>query len=276
MNIVQADPWRDLKQFTDARLGLGRCGVSIPLKEELAFRYDHACARDAVWTPVNTADMVQRLEEGLQELGVALDVLTLQSRAQNRQEYLMRPDYGRRLSVQSADVLKEGMAGGQGGETGELSQQIPQIALVLCDGLSSRAADENGVPMMLAFVETLNQAGYSTGPVCLVEHGRVAVGDEIAEILGAKLVITLVGERPGLSSPDSLGIYMTYAPYVGITDEARNCISNVRPAGMSIHDAVCKLAYLVQKAFDMENSGVALKDDMPEGYLPFDKGSMLE
>ncbi|MFI3271859.1 MAG: ethanolamine ammonia-lyase subunit EutC [Pseudomonadota bacterium] len=271
MNIVQADPWRDLKQFTDARLGLGRCGVSIPLKEELAFRYDHACARDAVWTPVKTADMVSRLQDGLQELGVELDVLAMHSRAQNRQEYLMRPDYGRRLCFEATDELKKRAHDAEAHEFGR-----PQIALVLCDGLSSRAAEENGVPMMLAFVEALHKVGYAVGPVCLVEHGRVAVGDEIAQILGAKLVITMVGERPGLSSPDSLGIYMTYAPHVGITDEARNCISNVRPAGMSMHDAVCKLAYLVEKAFAMENSGVALKDDMPDGYLPFTKVHILE
>lgn len=262
-NIVKPDPWRDLKAFTDARLGLGRCGVSIPLREELAFRYDHACARDAVWTPVNTAGMVERLKSGLVEKGLELEVLTLQSRAQNRQEYLMRPDYGRRLGLNAKEVLHS-------------VEEGADIALVLCDGLSSRAADENGVHMMLAFVEALHDAGYTTGPICLVEHGRVAVGDDIAQILGAKIVITMVGERPGLSSPDSLGIYMTYNPYVGITDEMRNCISNVRPAGMSIDDAVKKLAYLVQKSFEIENSGVALKDDMPADYLPFEQQISLK
>jgi len=143
------------------------------------------------------------------------------------------------------------------------------VSVVICDGLSARAVHENAVPFASRFLEEAAAAGLSAAPVALVKFGRVAVGDDVAALLNARLVVVLVGERPGLSSPDSLGVYMTHAPAPGLTDEARNCISNVRAAGLPVEEAVRKLCYLVENALVRRLSGVDLKDDVPPGYLPF-------
>nr|WP_278338212.1 ethanolamine ammonia-lyase [Desulfovibrio piger] len=145
----------------------------------------------------------------------------------------------------------------------------PDVSVVICDGLSARAVHENAVPFASRFLEEAAAAGLSAAPVALVKFGRVAVGDDVAALLNARLVVVLVGERPGLSSPNSLGVYMTHAPTPGLTDEARNCISNVRAAGLPVEEAVRKLCYLVENALVRRLSGVDLKDDVPPGYLPF-------
>lgn len=253
--IVTPDPWEELRRFTDARIGLGHCGVSLPVKRWLEFRLAHARARDAVMTPLDE----ERVRAGLAAHG--LECLSLGSAVADRNEYLTRPDKGRRLSVASRQLLDAWMDAHPG--------SAPDVSVVICDGLSARAVHENAVPFASRFLEEAAAAGLSAAPVALVKFGRVAVGDDVAALLNARLVVVLVGERPGLSSPDSLGVYMTYAPTPGLTDEARNCISNVRAAGLPVEEAVRKLCYLVENALARRLSGVALKDDVPPGYLPF-------
>lgn len=251
--IVTEDPWAELKQFTDARISLGRCGVSLPLSESLAFRLAHAQARDAVLQPF-AMDAVSAV---LERQGHSC--LQLHSAVADRGEFLTRPDLGRRLSEASRERLRALGPESRGAD----------VCVVISNGLSSRAVHENAAPFAAQFLDSLRYGGLSYAPVCLVDQGRVAVGDEVAELLNARLVVMLIGERPGLSSPNSLGVYMTFAPRVGVTDEARNCISNVREGGLSVDMGVCKLAYLVENAFAMRLSGVQLKDKMPAGYLPF-------
>lgn len=249
--IVSPDPWGTLRQFTDARIALGRSGVSLPLGESLSFRLDHARARDAVHAPFQSDAVRRELE------GAGFRCLDLRSAVSDRSEYLTRPDKGRRLDAASHDLLRAYPAKGF------------DVCLTVSDGLSSRAVHENAAPFVRLFSRVLAPAGLTLSPVSVVRNGRVAVADEIGQELEARLSVILIGERPGLSSPDSMGVYLTWAPRQGATDETRNCISNVRKAGLPIAEGVRKLAYLVEAAFAMQGSGVELKDRMDAGYLPF-------
>ncbi|SDF03003.1 ethanolamine ammonia-lyase subunit EutC [Desulfovibrio legallii] len=253
--VVAADPWAELRGYTDARIALGRCGVSLPHDQWLRFRLAHAQARDAVLTPFDAAAVRAELE------AVGLQCLELTSAARDKEEFLTRPDKGRRLSEAAREELRR-LAATPGAAGADVS-------LVISDGLSARAVHENAAPFAVAFLERVRAAGLSAAPVALVRYGRVAVADEVASLLQARLTVILIGERPGLSSPNSLGVYLTYAPFPGCTDEARNCISNVRPGGLSLEEGVRKLCYLVQGAFTRGFTGVNLKDDMPSNYLPF-------
>ncbi len=235
------DPWQSLGDFTDARIGLGRTGGSLPTRVQLKFNLDHALARDAVNTPLDLA----KVQQELQATGISSE--QVHSQAVNRQQYLQRPDLGRRLNQASVDKLVG-------------ANKPVDVALVLADGLSSMAVQSQGAALATAIVETCMAEGLSTSPVILVEQARVAVGDEIGELLQAQSVVLIVGERPGLSSPDSLGIYYTYQPKVGLTDVARNCISNIRPAGLSIKQAAEKTLWLVRESIKLKLSGVELKD----------------
>lgn len=249
--IVSTDPWEGLRQFTDARIALGRSGVSLPLKESLSFRLAHARARDAVHAPFQSAAVIRDLEQ------YGFECLELHSAVSDRGEYLTRPDRGRRLDDASRDRLRA--YPGKGAD----------ICLVVGDGLSSRAIHENAVDFIRLFAETMAPSGLRLSPVSVVHNSRVAVADEIGQLLEARLSVILIGERPGLSSPDSMGVYLTWNPHAGTTDEARNCISNVRPAGLPVPEGVRKLAYLVEEARRLHASGVPLKDRMPTDYLPF-------
>ena len=239
-----ADSWAGLKRYTDARIALGRSGVSMPTAAQLAFAQAHASARDAVHIPLDVNALRRELEQ------LSLPSMALHSQAEDRQTYLQRPDKGRRLDPPSATMLKTWAA------------QNPPCdgTIVIADGLSSTAVQRHAAGLCGQLVRALQEVGLSCSPLCLVEQGRVAIGDEIGELLGAKLMILVVGERPGLSSPDSLGIYFTFAPRVGLTDARRNCISNIRPAGMKIEDAVARLLWLLQEAIRIGKSGVELKD----------------
>ena len=250
---VTADPWAELRQFTDARIALGRCGASLPLAAVLELRLAHAQARDAVHLPLAIDQLAPQLQ------GLGLQTLALHSAARDRAEYLTRPDLGRRLDADSRAMLKK-----------RQPTNGCDLALVIGDGLSSRAIHENAVVFVREFVGLCAaHPPLSLGPVCLVENCRVATGDEIGEMLGARLVVMLIGERPGLSSPNSMGVYLTYAPRIGTSDEARNCISNVRAGGLPIGQGVRKLAYLVEEALRLQTTGVNLKDRMQADYLPF-------
>jgi ethanolamine ammonia-lyase small subunit len=221
----------------------------------LDFRLAHARARDAVLTPFDR----EALRASLEEQG--FECLLLESAAADTSEFLTRPDKGRLLSRASREMLEEYCQAG--------NARGADVCLVISNGLSARAVHENAVPFAVKFLACLREAGYSATPVVLVQNGRVAVADEVAEPLRARLTAILLGERPGLSSPNSMGVYLTYAPAPGRTNEARNCISNVRPGGLSVEEGVRKLCYLVHKAFYLQYSGFRLKDDMPETYLPF-------
>lgn len=243
--IVQQDPWASLKAFTTARIALGRTGTAIPLREVLNFRLAHAHARDAVYSAL----AVNILQEQLH--GFFLPVLLLHSKAVDRYEYLQRPDKGRVLDAESIAILK----------TTESSYLGKDVAIVLADGLSATAMNVHTLPLLSVLIPLFKKAGISLAPICMVQQGRVASGDEAGEILQAKITLMLIGERPGLSAADSMGAYITFAPRPGITDEARNCISNIREEGLQYEAAAEKIVYLIKEAMRLKLTGVELKDN---------------
>lgn len=236
-------PWTEWRRNTPARIALGRAGVAIPTDESLRFGLAHAMARDAIHTPLDS----QALQARLIEAGHA--VLRVRSQATDRTEYLRRPDLGRRLHPADAQALSE-----------QAAPTHPDVCVVVGDGLSSLAVQRHALPLLKALLPRLD-AGLRLSPVVLVQQARVAVADEVGQALGARLSVMLIGERPGLSSPDSLGIYLTHAPCLGRHDAQRNCISNVRPEGLSYEQAAHKLAWLIQHALQRGLSGVGLKDE---------------
>ena len=241
-----ANPWQELRRLTPARIALGRAGTSLPTTAQLDFQYAHAQARDAVHLPFDHAGLAAQLAER----GRAS--LLLHSAAADRHSYLQRPDLGRKLNDESAQQLREYAQANPGGV---------DLAVVIADGLSALAVHRHSLPFLTRLEEQAAADNWSLSPVVLVEQGRVAVADEIGELLGAKMVVILIGERPGLSSPDSLGLYFTYAPKVGLTDAYRNCISNVRLEGLSYGMAAHRLLYLMREACRRQLSGVNLKDE---------------
>ncbi|MBX8617407.1 ethanolamine ammonia-lyase subunit EutC [Pseudomonas cichorii] len=240
------NPWLELRRLTPARIALGRTGTSLPTSAQLDFQFAHAQARDAVHLPFDHAGLSAQLSEKGRE------TLLLHSAAADRHSYLQRPDLGRRLNDDSARQLKDYAAAHPGGV---------DLAIVVADGLSSLAVHRHTVPFLARMEEQAATEGWTLSPVILVEQGRVAIADEIGELLGAKMVVILIGERPGLSSPDSLGLYFTYAPKVGLNDAHRNCISNVRLEGLSYAMAAHRLLYLMREACRRQVSGVNLKDE---------------
>lgn len=252
---VTPNPWAALRQFTDARIALGRAGVSLPTQAHLDFQLAHAQARDAVHLALDTATLAQTLDAAWPH--TAAPCLTLHSAAADRSVYLQRPDLGRRLDAASRERLNA--LPRQACTTP--SERPYDLALVVVDGLSALAIEQNVAPLLTQLQERIAPEHWSIAPLCIVEQGRVAIGDEVAELLGAKAVVVLIGERPGLSSPDSMGLYLTWTPQVGLTDASRNCISNVRPAGLHYEDAAYKLHYLLQQAHQRQLSGVELKDE---------------
>ncbi|WP_278930093.1 ethanolamine ammonia-lyase subunit EutC [Pseudomonas qingdaonensis] len=240
------NPWLDLRRLTPARIALGRTGTSLPTRAQLDFQCAHAQARDAVHLAFDHAGLREQLSER------GRDSILLHSAASDRHSYLQRPDLGRRLHEESARQLREHAQANPGGV---------DLAIILADGLSALAVHRHTLPFLNRLQEHIDAEGWSTAPVVLVEQGRVAVADEVGELLGAKMTVILIGERPGLSSPDSLGLYFTYSPRVGLTDAYRNCISNVRLEGLSYGMAAHRLLYLMREACRRQLSGVNLKDE---------------
>lgn len=236
------DAWAALKAHTAARIALGRTGVSLPTAPLLEFQLAHARARDAVHAPLD----IGTLEQALVDLG--LPVLHARSQASNRTTYLQRPDLGRRLDLASRQQLQA------------MRQGRIDAAFVIADGLSTRAVEAHAVPVVRLAHATLVAWGWRVAPIVIAHQARVALGDEIGELLGARLVAIVIGERPGLSAADSLGIYLTHAPRVGRTDAERNCISNVRPGGLTYELAAHKLLYLMREAERLAMTGFQLKD----------------
>ncbi|MBR0680782.1 ethanolamine ammonia-lyase subunit EutC [Roseomonas eburnea] len=234
--------WRDLRRFTDARVGLGRAGTAQPTSAHLDFQEAHARARDAVWSALD----VPALEQALAPLG--LPVVRVRSAVPDRRSYLLRPDLGRRLDNAAAIPRAPG-----------------SIAFVVADGLCAMGVQRHAPGVLERLVPALP---LPPGPIVIAEQGRVALGDEIGERIGAAAVVVLIGERPGLSATDSLGLYLTWAPRRGRTDAERNCISNIRPGGLSYDEAAAKAAWLLCAARGLGGTGVALKDEMPATALP--------
>jgi ethanolamine ammonia-lyase small subunit len=235
--IKSTDPWQKLKQFTNARVALGNVGNSLPLKEVLALKLAHAQAKDAIDTVLNTKLLRSQIKK------YDLPFYELRSQIKDRNEYLQRPDLGRQLSHEGLEKIYE----------------KADIVFVLTDGLSAVAVNKYCHQVLEEILPEVT-AKYSVAVVS-VEQGRVAVGDEVAELFGADFVAVFIGERPGLSSPESMGIYTTFQAKKGFTDEKRNCISNIHQQGLSIQHAASLLRYLIQQSFALQLSGVALKID---------------
>lgn len=240
--LTYPDPWNELKRFTRARIALGRVGSSLPTKEILEFGAAHALARDAV----NLSLDVVTLDAGIHALGYS--TLRVHSRAPTRQTYLLRPDLGRRLDDASTQLL----------QTHRCSTPS-DLAIVIGDGLSSLAVQRHAVPFLSELQRCMPES-WNIEPVVIAEQARVALADDVGENLNARLAIMLIGERPGLSSPDSLGIYLTYAPKIGRSDAERNCISNVRLEGLSYAAAANRSVWLAKEAMQLKVTGVVLKD----------------
>ncbi|WP_242171598.1 MULTISPECIES: ethanolamine ammonia-lyase subunit EutC [unclassified Pseudomonas] len=255
------NPWLELRRLTPARIALGRTGTSIPTSAQLDFQFAHAQARDAVHLPFDHEGLSSQMAER------GRDSLLLHSAAVDRHMYLQRPDLGRRLSDKSAQRLREYAAANPGGV---------DLAVVVADGLSALAVHKHTLPFLTRMEEQTHAEGWSLSPVILVEQGRVAVADEVGQLLGAKMVVILIGERPGLSSPDSLGLYFTYNPKVGLTDAYRNCISNVRLEGLSYGMAAHRLLYLMKEACRRQLSGVNLKDEAQVQTIESDDPDLMK
>jgi ethanolamine ammonia-lyase small subunit len=242
--VTGPDPWAALRLRTPARIGLGHVGGSLPTTAHLAFQLAHARARDAVHRALDVARLLSDLR------GAGFGAIPVRSAAANRLEYLERPDLGRRLHPESRAALEPA----PGAET-----ETRDAVFVVADGLSAAAAQRHAVPVLGALIPTLLGEGWRVPPVIVAEQGRVALGDEIGELLGGRLVAVFIGERPGLSSPDSLGIYLTWEPRLGRTDADRNCISNVRPDGLAYALAAEQLEFLMTEARRRRLTGIGLK-----------------
>jgi ethanolamine ammonia-lyase small subunit len=232
---------KSLRDYTPARVDLGRSGHSVPTRELLDFQLAHAQARDAVHLALDTNSLAVELSQK------NIASITLASAAPDRTTYLHRPDLGRQLNTDSREQLAK-------------SKSTYDAAFVIADGLSALAVHRHATPLLETILQKLD---WNLAPVVIVQQGRVAIGDEIGEILGAKLAVVLIGERPGLSSADSLGIYLTWNPRSGRTDAERNCISNVRADGLSYSLAAHKLLFLMNEARRLKLSGVLLKEGAP-------------
>lgn len=247
--MTAPDPWTGLRRHTPARIALGRAGVSLPTSEWLAFGQAQAMARDAVHRPLDT----EALQAAWHHDG--FEVLMAHSRAADRATYLQRPDLGRRLDASSLARLQ---AWGDAASP----TAAPRVALVVGDGLSAQAVQVQAPGLLRELRPALEAAGFALTPVVLVQQARVALGDEAGTALRAQAVVMLVGERPGMSAPDSLGAYLTWGPEVGLLDSRRNCLSNIRPpTGLGHAEAARRIAWLLGGARRLGMTGVALKDD---------------
>jgi ethanolamine ammonia-lyase small subunit len=253
MAMISSPPGRalrDLRNLTPARVGLGRSGASLPTEALLEFALDHARARDAVHAALDVPAMIA----GLRDLGLeAVDVL---SRAHTRTDYLRRPDLGRMLDPASQHLLAN------------RSGSSCQLAIVIGDGLSPSAVNVHAIELVRNLIPRLAADGIEVGAVVVASGARVALGDEIGAMVGARMIVMLIGERPGLSAPDSLGAYLTFAPRIGLTDAERNCVSNIHGSGLSYDEAALKIAWLIREGLAREGTGVALKDESGGGVFP--------
>jgi ethanolamine ammonia-lyase small subunit len=240
---TRTDPWSILRSYTAARIALGRTGVSVPLKESLDFRLAHAHARDAVYSEINNEVLIDSLK------GFQLPIIEINSKAKDRADYLQRPDHGRQLNEDSLKKLQYE------------NEKANDIVIILADGLSATAINNHAFPLLQRLIPELKRANYNLAPLIIARQARVALGDPIGAALKSQISLILIGERPGLSSPDSMGAYLTYSPRPGLTDESRNCISNIRPEGLNYERAAEKIIHLIKASLALKLSGVGLKED---------------
>ncbi len=253
MTGAPSDAWSAFRQFTAARIALGRSGDGLPTPHLLDFQLAHARARDAVLGTMDTDSIVAQIDEH----GFGTHVkFTVSSQADDRNVFLQRPDLGRRLCPEDAEVLSKFEA-----------DETPDVAFVIGDGLSALAVQTYAAPTLAAAFRLVPDL--SVAPFVLAHQARVALGDDIGVALGARSVVNLIGERPGLSAADSLGAYLTYGPRIGAQNADRNCVSNIRDGGLSPEEAAARIVYLLRAAFDQGRSGYQLKDlSAPSPSLP--------
>jgi ethanolamine ammonia-lyase small subunit len=232
----------DLRALTPARVGLGRTGASLPTDALLDFTLAHARARDAVHAAFDAPAIVSQLAD------LGHEAVQVRSRAGERADYLRRPDLGRTLDQSSKHLLA-----GRGGTC--------RLAIALADGLSPTAVNAHAIEVLRRLVPRLAADAIAPGHVLVATGARVALGDEIGGLLGARMILMLIGERPGLSAPDSLGAYLTFAPRPGLTDAGRNCVSNIHGAGLGYVEAAFRIAWLIREGLARQLTGVALKDE---------------
>ncbi len=242
---ASADQWQFLQNYTPARIARGRAGHSLPTAELLKFQSDHAQARDAVYSEIQISSLQEAFMSNFK-----IEVLSLQSEVKSRSQYLQRPDLGRTISQISRETLSKKDA------------SEADICFVIADGLSAKAINEHSFPFLQLLLPKLQADNWKIAPICIVEQGRVAIADEIGFLLKSNIVVILIGERPGLTSADSMGAYITYQPKLGLTDESRNCVSNIRPEGLNYVLASEKIFYLLNEIKGKKISGVQLKDEM--------------
>lgn len=242
---LQPAAWRSLRRFTPARIALGRAGGSLPTRAVLDFRLAHACARDALLRPLDEDKLAADLAAAS-----GLDVLRLASAARDLDEFLLRPDLGRKLAAESVHRLEAA------------APHVPSdLVITVSEGLSTLATEAHAAAVLRELVPLLRADAWRLEPVCLVRRGRVALQDDLGERLGATFALILLGERPGLVSPDSLGAYLVHRPRVGNTDAQRNCVSNISSLGLTPAQAAAKLHWLLNEARRRGLSGVGLKDE---------------
>ncbi|PZW46590.1 ethanolamine ammonia-lyase light chain [Humitalea rosea] len=235
--------WRDLRGLTQARVALGRVGTGVPTAAHLAFQADHAAARDAVWSALDVPALLEKAG------AIGLTACRVASEVPDRRAYLLRPDLGRRLRPEGRATLPEAAG---------------CVVFVVADGLCARGVQTQAMAVIAACLPSLAKAGFAVGPVVIAEQARVAIGDEIGAAMRAAATVVLIGERPGLSVTDSLGAYLTWAPRPGRTDADRNCISNIRAAGLPPLAAAAKIFWLLAAARRLNATGVMLKDEQPD------------
>jgi ethanolamine ammonia-lyase small subunit len=254
----ETNHWQALLEFTQARIAIGRAGTSLPTHYLLNFRLEHAKARDAVYTNLDTTKI-----KG--DLKIDLPCLELHSQATDRLDYLKNPTCGRKLEEQSVQILEQAMSSKSANidkwDNENNDKKKEKVVFVVADGLSATAVNTHSAHLLNKVIPYLQEKRWHIAPICFVEQGRVASADEVAALLQATIAVMLIGERPGLSAADSLGIYITFQPAIGITDEKRNCISNVRPEGLDYEQATAKLIYLLEAIHAKQLSGVQLKDE---------------
>ena len=243
-NIIHQDAWAYLKNYTTARLALGRTGNSLPLKEVMELKLAHALAKEAVYAKLE----IDELNKSLSVFD--LPIIALQTRAINRISFLQTPEAGKRLNENSVKIVHH---------LAKLNTY--DIAIIIADGLSATAIHQQLKGVLEYLIPLLQKQQLSIAPICLVQEARVAIGDEIGALFNATLSIVFIGERPGLSVSNSMGVYITYNPTIGLTDEKRNCISNIHDAGLFSENAAQKIMYLLMAALQLRHSGTMLKDN---------------
>jgi ethanolamine ammonia-lyase small subunit len=244
MNEPIRDPWSRMKTLTPARIALGRAGGSLPTKPLLDFQFAHARARDAGSAEFDAEHLKSEISD------LKSDCLIVHSAAAaDSTTFLLRPDLGRRLDEDNRDLLKH------------RANPASDLAIIISDGLSALAVQRHAVPLLRVLLPMLTPDTWNLAPIIIACRGRVAIQDEIGELLNAKIALILIGERPGLGAPDSLGAYLVYGPKPGLTDAQRNCVSNIRPEGLSYESAARTLHYLLTQSRHHRLSGIGLKDD---------------